>query len=204
MPFSLFNKNPLARFGEKELYKMYMERISEKDYDGAVEIADEFLRRGAQHHDGNYYKAMALSKIDPAKALPYFEKAIETHDESDGALFNLNRKNYAFCLLQNHLFDKAVDEYAKVYNYASQHSYLRELMDGFDFFLYLMAVRNLRWKFLKAGNKQAADELRVDINNKFFTFTYEGHPDEEELTHMWNMLGEITGDKDPAESDYQI
>ena len=198
MPFSLFNKNPLARFKEKDLYKMYTDKVSAKDYDGAAEIADEFLRRGSQDYNGYYYKALAVTETDKAAALPLFKKALETCDKSDGSLLNLYRQGYALCLLRNRMLEKSVEMYADVYDSASQY------MDSFAFFLYLMAVRDLRWKLLEAGDERAARQLFMDIAHKYVYYTSEAEIDADDCVLIQNMFEEIQSQKNPAESDYQL
>lgn len=201
MPFTLFNRNPLARLSDRELSNRFNQFSADKDDAKALEVAEELIRRKSPN--GYHCKALLLENKDNPQAIALIKQAIELCG-SDEMLKILYTRMLARLQMEDKQFDAALATYDWLFERAEkEHSYF-QIIEDFDFFLYLLTARNKKWELMKAGVDFEAEwiPLSMKLINRYVPYVHEADADEEVRPHLEALCDEITHNIGPDESKY--
>ena len=159
MPFTLFNRNPLARLSDRELSNRFNQFSADKDDAKALEVAEELIRRNSPN--GYHCKALLLENKDNPQAIALIKHGTQREEDdteqayllcgNDEMLKILYTRMLARLQMEDKQFDAALATYDWLFERAEkEHSYF-QIIEDFDFFLYLLTARNKKWELMKAG-----------------------------------------------------
>ncbi len=200
MPFSLFNRNPLAGLSERELSNRFSQYVAEKDDSKALEIAEELIRRNSSN--GYHCKALLLENKDNSQAIALLRQAIELAE--DEMITILYMRALARMLMEDKQLDASLAVYDQLFERAErEHSYF-QIIDDFDCFLYLLTVRNKKTELMENGGDYEAKWrlLFMTLINRYFAYTHEADADAEVRPHLEALYEEISNNVGPDESKY--
>lgn len=200
MPFSLFNRNPLAGLSEHELSNLFSQYVADKDDTKALEIADELIRRSSSN--GYHCKALLLENKDNPQAIALLKQAIDLENEEMCKI--LYMRALARILMEDKQFDASLDVFDRLFEMAEkQHSY-HQVIDDFDCFLYLLTVRNKKSELMKSEESYEAEwrPLFMKLSKRYVAYIHDAEADKEVRPHLEALCDEITHNVGPDESKY--
>lgn len=201
MPFSLFNRSPFAGLSDRELSNLFNQYVADKDDSKALEVAEELISRKSPN--GYHCKALLLENKDNPQAIALLKQAIKLCG-SDEMLKTLYTRILARVLMEDKQFDASLAAYDQLFERAErEHSYY-QIIDDFDFFLYLLAARNKKWELMKNGGAFEAEwaSLSKKLFNRYVPYIHEADVDEEVRPHLEALCDEIAHNIGPDESKY--
>lgn len=200
MPFSLFNRNPLAGLSERELSNRFCQYVAEKDESKALEIAEELIRRNSPN--GYHCKALLMENKDNPQAITLLKQAIDlTSDEMCEILF---MRALARILMEDKQFDASLAVYECLFERAEKRHGYFQIIDDFDCFLYLLTARNKKTELMESGGDYEAEwrPLLMKLLERYCAYIHDADADEEVRPHLEALCDEITHNVGPDESKY--
>ncbi|RXZ54810.1 hypothetical protein ET524_10210 [Senegalimassilia faecalis] len=205
MAFSLFRKKEKPQKTNQELRSELNELLAQQRWQEAESIADDLVSRG--DYGCWYFKAQAHSQINAKEAVPMMEKAIEHLDSSRNDFYlmhSLYKRALAGMCCEAGYYDRSIHLFDAFLRPDSSALFLSFAdLDDYDFFLYVLAVRNRIAELREDGRKDEAESLKQTVFGNWNKYL-----DNDEIKrgvydeHVNKLVREILDDVPPEESNY--